>query len=187
MEPRRQAERGQAGKGGVQRALHPAVVGVHRPAGNLRRPALVDSKRPHLRGGQRQHIKALKQPQQMAVEGAAHLTGPHEIHAAQALRLVVLPQRLGLDLAPCVRQLEQRRHPGRHQRAAPHQPGLPQHVGIKAQRHWLDQRAFGLAAGQRGLQHGQQAVFDGLVPAQITQPADAQAAQRPGVTLAGRG
>jgi hypothetical protein len=65
IEACRHADRRQAGEGGVQRDLHPAVVGVHRAAGHAARPALRDGEGPDLRHRQRQHVEALEQAQQV--------------------------------------------------------------------------------------------------------------------------
>jgi hypothetical protein len=111
------------------------------------------------------------------VEGRAHLGRAHEVVARQAGGLVVFPQRVGLDLvARGAGQRQRRRHRGRHQRAAPQQPGLPQRLRVEAQRGRLDEGAAAFQPAQRLLAHRQHAVFHRQVAAQVGQPAHAQAA-----------
>ena len=106
---------------------------------------------------------------------AAHPAGGHEVGKAQALGLVVLPQRFGLDAFAGVGLVDHRGDGRCHQRAAPHQPGVPDPVEVHAQRHGFHARALTLARGQGLFEQRQDATLHGEVAAQVSQPADLEA------------
>ena len=132
-EAHRHAHRRQAGQRGVDHHLHPAVVGVHRAAGDLARPGPFGREGPDLRGGQHQQVEALEQADHVAVEARAVGAGRIDLRAAQALALVVFPLRLGLELRVLLRVGAQRAQRAGHQEAPPGQPGLPDLVAGVAQ------------------------------------------------------
>ncbi len=134
VETRRHADGRQAGKGGVQRHFHPAVVGIHRASGHGARPGLFNREGPALRHRQGQHVIAPEQPQQVLVELSAQFTGFHELHELKALAAVVFPQRFGLDVLARVGRAHQAGHRAGRQRTAPDQPGIPHGVEIKTRR-----------------------------------------------------
>ena len=150
------------------------MVGVHGAAGHLARPALGDVEGPHLRGGQRQEVVPPEQRQHALVELRARHAGRQEFRRAAALRLLVLPQRLGLDERAVARLQQKRRDARRHQHAPPHQPGLPNALGRHAQRGGRGGAAQPFKAAQALFARGQNPGRHGQVAVQVAQPADAR-------------
>ena len=174
VEADRHADARQAGEGGGRHHLHPAVVGVHRPAGDLLRPAPLDRERPDLRRRQGEEVEAVEQLHHLLIEGAAIDARLHHLRGAELGAVVVLPQRLGLDPGAVRRLRQMRRDPAVDDPPAPLEPGVPEPLGREAERGRLDAAALALEAGEAGGADVEDAVFHRQVAVEVAEPADAQ-------------
>ena len=96
-EARRHADGGQARQGRQDGDFHPAVVRVHRAAGDLGGPTQGGVEGPALGRRQREEVELVEQRDQALVHLGAHRAGREQVGAAERAALVVFPQRLGLD------------------------------------------------------------------------------------------
>ena len=170
----RNADARQPREGGDDDDLHPAVIGVHRAAGDLLRPALADRERPDLRRRQGENVDALEQRQHVLVEGAALDARGHHLRAGERRAVVVLPQGLGLDEGAVRGLLQVWRDAAVKQPPAPDQPRVPDARGRKAQRRRLDRAADRREPRQPFGADAEDAVFDREIAVEIAEPADAR-------------
>ena len=100
LNPAGDRERRTSRHGDQEHALHPLVVGVHPPAGDLARPVHLDVERKELRGGRRSVVVSFEQPPHRLVPLRAHGRSGGDVEGGELQPALDLEDRLRLQQRP---------------------------------------------------------------------------------------